>query len=254
MKTLVYTAIFGNKDEAPILLKKKGVDLSDFRFLCVTDNPELKSEDYEVVLVKSEFSDVTKNARKIKVNGYGDMSEYDVAIWHDSSVRLHANQLAELTNSGNHEILSVFHHRRYCAYMEAIACIDQNKDSPIRITRQMFRYFNEGFPSNFKLHETTIMVINTDSFVGSKLQQTWWNEVANRSRRDQLSLAYARWKTNTEVALLADTSNSGFNNRFSTYIGHRHVRYEHIGFKLTLELKIIRVICKKLIYAMRRHR
>jgi hypothetical protein len=251
MKTLVYTAIFGDKDEAPILMNRDDVDLTGFDFLCITDNPNLKSSDYDIVQSTPKYSDVTKNARDIKINGIENIGKYDVAIWHDSSVRLHADQLQTLAESGKKHMIAAFHHRRYCAYLEAIACIDQRKDSPIRIVRQMLTYFKEGFPANFKLHETTIMVINPVTFFGSDLQSTWWTEIVSKSRRDQLSLAYARWKTHTEVALLADPSNSGFSNGFSTCVGHRHARYEHTGSDLDVNLKFVRLLCKKLIYIMR---
>ena len=254
MKTLVYTAIFGDKDEAPVLLKKEGVNLSNYRFLCVTDNPKLKSEDYEVVLVNSEFSDVTKNARKVKVNGYGNMGEYDVAIWHDSSVRLHADQINGLIEMGMSKRISVFHHIRYCAYLEAIACIDQRKDAPLRIALQMMRYFIDGFPANNKLYETTIMVLNREGYFGSELQRLWWDELKNGSRRDQLSLAYASWKTKTEINLIADWTRSGSDNDFSTWIGHQHAKYLHKSLALGIDSKLIRGVCKKLIYTLRRSR
>lgn len=254
MKILVYTAIFGNKDEAPRIIGKEGVDLRDFRFVCVTDNPNVSSPDYEVMVVKSEYSDVTKNARKVKVNGIGNMNDFDAAIWHDSSVQLHADKLNELASFSKTSMISVFHHIRYCAYLEAIACIDQKKDAPLRITAQMFRYFREGFPSNNKLHETTIMVLNAKQFYGSDLQKLWWNEILNRSRRDQLSLAYASWKTKTEIGLLAEWNVSGSNNEFSTWVGHKHQAYKHKNPLLWLNSKLIRGLCKKLLYEMRRRR
>lgn len=254
MKVLVYTAIFGNKDEAPCLINKSELGDLDVTFVCVTDNPELHSDDYTIKVVDRKYSDVTKNARDIKVNGFEGFDKFDTAIWHDSSVQMHCNKLSELSAMGETHTLSAFHHVRYCVYLETIACIDQKKDSPIRLTAQVYRYFREGFPANFGLHETTIMVINVNRYLPSDLRKIWWNEIANRSRRDQISLPYARWKSGEEVGLLAHWTAKGHDNEFSTHIGHRYQHYNDSWSYTILTSYPIRTVCKKLIYAMRRRR
>lgn len=254
IKIAVYTAIFGGKDEAPKLIGKQDVSLKNIDFICVTDNEELRSEDYRMEVVQRKFSDVTKNARDIKLNGFDGVENYDVAIWHDSSVQLHCHKILDLAKFAEKNMISVFHHVRYCAYLEAIACIDQNKDSAMRIAGQMHRYFKEGFPSNYKLHETTIMVLNVASYYKSELRKVWWNEILHRSRRDQLSFAYARWKTGVDAGLLAHWKINRTNNEFSTWIGHRHERYDHSNIFMKINSKLIKGICKKLIYEMRRRR
>ena len=49
MKVLVYTAIFGGKDQGPELVNKGLLPDLDIRFVCVSDNPDLKSSDYEII-------------------------------------------------------------------------------------------------------------------------------------------------------------------------------------------------------------
>lgn len=253
-KILVYTAIFGNKDDAPILINKESLGKLDVHFVCVTDNPTLRSSDYEIRIVGRKFSDITKNAREVKINGLDDMKEYDVAIWHDSSVRLHCDKLSKLADFGTSHLISTFHHIRYCVYSEAIACINQKKDNPIILTWQVFRYFREGLPANFKLHETTIMVVQARSYLESTLKKVWWNEVLNGSRRDQIALPYARFKSGVEINLLAHWTAKGHDNEYSTHIGHRYAHYnDSFLFKISTSY-VIRVICKKLIFAMRRRR
>ena len=207
-----------------------------------------------MVVVPLQFTDITKNARSVKVNGFEGIEAYDVAIWHDSSVRMDCEKLDELSIIGFENLISAFHHRRYCAYLEAVECINHRKDSPIRIARQMFRYFRRGFPSNNKLHETTIMVLNCKNYFGSKLQHIWWHEIKTQSRRDQLALAYARWKSNVEVGLLEGITGTGSDNRFSTWVGHRYAHYEDSNVFQKLDFSLIRILCKKLIYEMRRKR
>lgn len=253
-KTAVYTAIFGGKDDAPKLLNKDGFDSTNVDFICFTDNPHLKSDDYKIVEVERKYTDVTKNARDIKVNGFAGVENYDVAIWHDSSVRVHCDKIESLTKFANSHMISVFHHVRYCAYLEAVACINQDKDAAVRIAYQMFRYFKEGFPSNYQLHETTIMVLDCKAYFNSELKKVWWEEILKRSRRDQLSLAYARWKTGIKAGLLAHWKVNRTNNEYSTWIGHKHERYDHSNVLLKINSKLIKAVCNKLIYEMRRRR
>jgi hypothetical protein len=253
-RILVYTAIFGNKDDAPKLINKYLLPNLELAFICFTDNPLLRSEDYEVRLIDTQYDDITKNARDIKINGFPGIESFDIAIWHDSSVQLHCDKLQKLVEMGRKHMISAFHHIRYCVYSEAIACINQKKDNPIKLTWQIYRYFKEGLPANYRLHETTIMVIQVEPYVESLFRKIWWNEILKYSRRDQISLPYARYKTGVEVNLLAHWTAKGHDNEFSTYVGHRYHHYNDSWFFALSTWYPVRVLCKKLIFAMRRRR
>ncbi len=237
-----------------MLINRDMLGALDVTFICVTDNPEVQSEDYEIRVVRNKYSDITKNARYVKVNGFDGMADYDVAIWHDSSVQLHCDKISKLASFAQKDMMTVFHHVRYCAYMEAIACIEQKKDAPLRILAQMYKYYKEGLPTKYKLHETTIMVLNCKTYLNSELRSIWWEEIEKRSRRDQLSLAYARWKTGIDPGLLAHWTATGAKNEYSTWVGHKHDRYDHANPLLSLNSYLIRGISKKLLYEMRRRR
>ena len=252
MRVLVYTAIFGGKDNAPALENPDKIPAIDIRFVCITDNHELKSVHYEVVVKPMEYSDVTKNARKIKVTGFNGIVDYDVAIWHDSSTTIDCSKLEQLIDYGRSNQFSTFHHPRNCAYLEAIACIDLHKDHALRIAIQMFRYFLKGLPANAGLNETTVLVTRCKDHLGSQLQTIWWNEILNWSRRDQLSLSYARWITGTDQIGILEGSR--IENPYTTWRGHLHESYTDKNPLGIFNSRPIRGICKKLIYDMRRRR
>lgn len=251
MKILIYTAIFGDKDSVPQVLNYRTDSGLDIDFICLTDNALLKSDLYEMIVVSRQFTDLAKNARYYKLNGPTTILNYDVAIWHDSSIWLDFQKLPELTEFAAQNMVSVFHHKRYCLYREAIACLDNGKDSALKILFQTFRYYWAGVPALNKLHETGIMVSDVRRFFGSELQTVWWNEVKNWTRRDQLALTYARWKTHTEVGLLEGETGEGANNRFSIWKGHQ--KPDHINQGI-LNSGFIRKVSKKLILEMRRRR
>lgn len=222
-KVMLYTAIFGDKDDAPIIHNPEKIDLSHIDFYCITDNPELRSIDYKMQVVSRRFSDVTKNARYFKICGAPELSGYDVAIWHDSSVIIHASQIEKLISFSAKFSLATFKHGHICIYPEARQCIEMGKDSPLRIALQVIYYgFILKYPRKNGVYETTMLVKNLHEYDGSELQKTWWKHVRWFSRRDQLSLPVAKWLSNQEIGIL---EGKGFDNPYSTYRGHRYYHY-----------------------------
>lgn len=252
MKVLVYTAIFGNKDDVPQVLNFKTGGEFEVRFVCLTDNLQLKSEHYQVIIVEPRFSDIAKNARYYKLHGPPEVNDFDVAIWHDSSIWMDFSKLRDLVDYGELFAISTFHHKRYCAYMEAIACINNKKDFALRITFQMFRYFLQGFPSNISLNETGILVFRKPDYFDSEFQKVWWREIDNWSRRDQLSFAFTKWHCQWEDLGLLD--GTGMENDYSEWHEHLHPRYDSPNLLRWFNFKLIRLFCVKLIYEMRRRR
>jgi|GEM_PF-1457130 len=225
MKILVYTANFGLKDDAPKLINKDAVATTQVDFVCVTDNPSLSSHDYSMDLVERRFSDITKNARSIKVNGIADIEKYDIALWHDSSVMLDCARLNELVQTVENRTLSTFQHQDNCVYSEGRSCIRMRKDNPMRIVLQLAWYaLRHRYPVRNGLYETTIVCYNVNKYFGSPLQRLWWKHIRWLSRRDQLSLPFAIFRTSSakEIGIISGT---GFNNVFSVYRGHSHYDY-----------------------------
>ena len=127
MKILVYTAIFGDKDQGPSLINKDLLPDLDIRFVYVSDNPHLKSSDYEFIYQAQRYSDVTKNARYVKVNGLNGMAIYDIAIWHDSSIMLDCARISEIIEIAANHTLSTFKHVQHSVYSEDRKCIELGK-------------------------------------------------------------------------------------------------------------------------------
>lgn len=252
MKVLVYTAIFGNKDDVPKVLNFKTGGEFEVQFVCLTDNAQLTSEHYKIDVVKPRFTDIAKNARYYKLHGPSNATDYDIAIWHDSSIWIDFSRLRDLVDYGELFSISTFHHKRYCAYLEAIACINSQKDFAIRIAVQMFRYFLKGFPANISLNETGILVLRKPDYFGSEFQRVWWNEIENWSRRDQLSFAYTKWHCQWQDLGLLD--GGGMDNHYSEWHEHLHQNYTSVNILRWFNFELIRILCIKLIYEMRRRR
>lgn len=193
-KVAVYTAITGDYDS----LETPSVENKDFDYICFTNNPNITSNFWEIRLMEDdEELDEIRKARKYKILPHKYLSEYDYSIWIDGNFDMIVN-IADYVReySQNHKLLAIPHEARDCIYDEAEACIELEKDSEDIIEEQMIKYREEGFPEHYGLIASGILFRDHHDPKVIELMETWFNEVRNHSRRDQLSFNYACWKTN----------------------------------------------------------
>lgn len=181
MNKVLYTCITNNYD------RLREVDAPGWTKLCFTDNPELKSETWEVVQIQEPHPLIH---REIKICPHRFFS-FDAALWIDGRTQV----TCDLNNfvDGKTGIWVMEHPVRDCIYQEAIACIDQQKDDPIVIRQQMDRYIAEGYPEHNGLCATGI-IYRTNNLITRKCMEEWYQEVLYHSVRDQLSFNYIAWK------------------------------------------------------------
>jgi hypothetical protein len=124
--------------------------------------------------------------------------------------------------------------KRNCIYQEADAIFQlgqQNmdrtpergtknfKDNPNIIKQQIEKYKSEGFPKDFGLAETSVVIRKHNDPSCVKLNEGWWTEMKYHSRRDQMSLNYVEWKNNFKIDYLeGDVRN---NEYFKMISGHK---------------------------------
>ena len=191
-KGVIYTVITGDYD---VLREPEYVD-SAFDYICFTDNRELHSEVWNVRYIKNpEGLDLTRLARKHKILCPQFLPGYHYSIYVDGKIQIVGN-LSEYAGkySKGSPMLCFPHHVRECAYEEARVCIEQGKDMPEVIDRQMKGYRQEGYPGNYGLTDTACLVRMHDDKKLQSVMECWWEEVCKKSRRDQLSMGYACWK------------------------------------------------------------
>ena len=190
MNKVIYTAIFGDKDNLESIPKLKNYD-----YLVFTDNQELTSSDYKVVYCPEVYEDPTRNSRMYKVLSHEFLSGYEYSIWMDANIKMGAVNVDALFDCylENHDIALLDHPYRNCIYDEANTCIEIGKDSPNVIKRQMDRYRAEGYPEKNGLVWTSILYRRHTPAI-AKLNTYWWREIEAHSRRDQLSFNYVAWK------------------------------------------------------------
>lgn len=229
MRIAVYTSVFGGYDNLiDDQFKMDGVD-----YICYTD-ADVKSDLWEVRKSTPIYNDPNRNAKKYKVLPHRYLSEYDWSVWIDGNIKI-ISDIRPLCSGDSYKLydhMQVFD-KRNCIYDEAQAILNFGKinserypergiknwkDNPTLIVEQMNRYISEGYPKQYGLATTPIMIrkhMDIDTIIHN---EDWWSEIKYNSKRDQLSFNYIAWKNDFNFVYLTGDSR---NNEYFVSIG-RH--------------------------------
>ncbi len=219
-KTVIYTAIFGGKDN---LIEPKAVS-KNCDYICFTDT-DFKSEIWRVRKVEPPVKDdPVRSARKYKILPHRFLSEYEYSVWVDGNLLIrgdlsglidrylrgtnmavfdHANYKWNPGHTKLQIFLNIFRrdypYVRHCVYEEGEELIKMNamgayKDDSRTIRDQLDKYRGEGYPENNTLIQSSVLVRRHNAPDVVKAMEDWWREVKYHSRRDQLSFNYVAWK------------------------------------------------------------
>lgn len=191
-KGVIYSAITGGYDE----VKEPEYVNPDLDYILFTDNPNVKSDVWEIRLISKEANlDDTRISKKIKILGHKYLEDYDFSIWVDGKLLIKSDLYDFVLNyRGREPFLCFNHYENDCIYQEKELCRILNKDDPDIMNAQIERYRKEGYPEHNGLIEGAILVRELKNERVIKVMETWWQEVLHGSKRDQLSFNYACWK------------------------------------------------------------
>lgn len=247
IKIAIYTAVFGGKDK---IREPKGYkEDKHIDYYLISDNKELKSKSYKVIYKEPVYDDVTKNARYYKIIGLEEFENYDYVIWHDANLQILQKNILELISYVENCGIAFFKHPdRNCIYDEAIKCIQLEKDYPIKIFKQVFGYYVKGIKNDNGLYETGLFIRN-NKFRNRELTNIWWNEIKNKSRRDQLSLQYALKRANILPNVIKGEVRD---NLYSMFHKHNYEQYLFLSLKIKKYKAIEKRVAIKLINLIKR--
>ncbi len=190
-RCVVYTAITGRYDE----LKDPLFVDEDLTYVCLTNNPEIKSKIWNIEYVQDEHKDNVHLARHLKMNPHLYFHDFDMSVWVDGKfqimddLRLYFAEYQKMSS-----VLCFPHPARECICDEVAACIMLKKGDKAGMLLQVSQYLKEGFPTNYGLYDTGCMArLHNDADVIAVMQE-WENEIWKHSIRDQLSFPYVCWK------------------------------------------------------------
>lgn len=198
MKHLViYTAVVGGYDKLRAVPDPRP-PFTDF--VCFSDE-DLKVEGWEVRRLKRKFpEDPTRDSRRPKLNPHLFVPGYQCSIWHDANFSFLRNP-AELFGYFREDLAFFAHPDRACVYAELKACLKLKKDDPAKMQAQIARYEAAGYPHSAGLWMGGV-ILRRHTGATLRFDEAWWKEVADGSRRDQLSLPFVRWRQSLPLGTL----------------------------------------------------
>lgn len=198
-KIVVYTCIVGGYDDLiqPLVEEPE----CDYYYLGVNKPENLGV--YKWVDITGKYPDAISGDfhrinRYCKMHPHMFFPQYNYSIYVDGSIQIQTAISHLLRKIGNIGIALYGMPSAVDTYEHAASLWHRNgkgeHDGRTRIQRQMQRYAKEGFPRLFGFTENGILIREHNNENCIRIMDTWWDEVLNYSRRDQLSFMYAIWK------------------------------------------------------------
>ena len=265
-KKVIYTSVFGCTEENNYHLHEPDVPLAGWDFICFTDNPNFKSDLWDVKLVKPLYEDGARNAKRYKLKPHIFLKDYDISIWHDIEVKITKDIDSLVTDMLSENNLAILNHElcgrtvsgdlnvRKCVYEEArfIQWLGDNnpkkkyKDNMDIIHAQVDRYRKEGYPENNGLARTTVMFMRHNEDDVKQQMGIWWEEMKYGSRRDQISFNYSAWKNDFKFSYIQEDIDD---NSYFLYMKkwrqikrkekrNSYVEYQPIGLDYFLKMEL----------------
>ena len=185
---IVYTALFGDYDN----LLDPSKHYLGCRFICFTDQVNLRSEIWEIVFLElNEVSPAMMN-RRIKMLPHEYLPKSCVSVYIDSNIRVTRNPVYLIEKYLEGVDLAIpCHFRRDTVFEEALTLLRTGRISAYGVFRQMSEYINHGFRGQVKLGEHNIILRRHDATI--EIMEAWWREFCRYPQRDQLCLSYILW-------------------------------------------------------------
>lgn len=197
---VVYTAVFGDYDHVP------AVDVGwDCDFLCFTDNPELVSAGWQVMIVQLNGEHPAHANRRYKMLPHKYLPNYQRSLYVDGNIKIVADPSPLFRKYLDNGFIAIPKHQdRNCAYVEARLCIKEERVKEEITEQQMKRYAEDRFPREFGMTENGIIFRRHHDEHIIDIMVSWWGEYCSGGRRDQLSLPYLIWKYKIDVLEVAE--------------------------------------------------
>jgi len=219
-KKCIFTIITGQYDTIiePSIKETTG----GWDFICLTDNESILSDTWDVRPIHPRELEVRcpkRRANAVLMNYAEYISdEYDICIYIDGNIEIKEtlDQFLECFNyDPTHDDMMISNHPiRNCIYEEATAVINLKKDDRKLVLQHSKILVDQGYPRNNGLYETGMIVINRNSEKTKELFQQWHKYYMSLpSKRDQLSLNYSIWKSDSGITIKSHSAPRGMSGK-----------------------------------------
>ncbi|MEA2689195.1 MAG: hypothetical protein QOD51_1802 [Candidatus Eremiobacteraeota bacterium] len=192
-RCVVYTCLFGSLEHFNDFAYERDERID---YICFTDDPGLRSANWQVRVVSRELLDPPRASKRIKALAHRFLPEYDWSIYVDNAARIKRpprEMFDRFLAPSTSPFVSFRHPERDCVYDEAEVVIDWGLDHPDRVRAQMSFYRQIGYPAHNGLTTSTFILRRHHDPTLIPVMERWHQQVLRHSLRDQLSLAPAAW-------------------------------------------------------------
>jgi hypothetical protein len=181
-QTLVYTAIFGDKN----VLTAPRVTQKDVAYVCMTDDRTMRSDVWDVVHCDRLLPHPCRAAKIYKAMPHR-FFRCKQSVWIDGSMEPRES-LVEMFNQFD-ELVALRRHsdRRKCAYDEARICRQGRRDKLKAIERTVTWLRQIGHRRNAGLAAGGVIFRRHNAKVDA-FGEAWWKAICHGSYRDQITL------------------------------------------------------------------
>lgn len=189
---VIYTAFTGDYDS----LKEPEFIDKDARYVCFTQNPDLKSDTWEIIQMEDSTLDDNRIAKQYKVFPNRYFPDFKYSFWLDGTFKIKGSIREYVSKYINSSMLTVVHPERDCIFDEAAASMHFPRYSNYTMSKQVEKYRNEGMPLHYGLPVLGALFRKHDDPEIVSLMDQWWKEIIIFTNQDQLSFSYLMWKNN----------------------------------------------------------
>lgn len=189
-KIIIYTAISGDYE---VLNDPEFID-DNCDYVCFTDNPNLTSTVWKVVLMEDSNLDNNRRAKKYKVLPHKYFPNYKYSFWIDASLTIKGSIREYLQSYVCNEMLCVVNNETKDIYEEYKISNFQSRYPKYILKKQINNYKSKGFPKNYGIALTGVLFRQHNNPLIIKIMEEWWDEIIKYSTLCQLSFPYVTWK------------------------------------------------------------
>lgn len=189
---IIYTVITGDKDTL-----SEDINIKGAKAVCFTDDPNLKSEKWEIRLIPSLYKDVRRDSRTVKLLPHIFFPEAEYSLYLDGNIICKVPIQRIIHEWLQDDDIAVFkHHTRDCLFQEAKECIRLGLDDTETIEKHVERY--KGFPEHRGLYQCGVILRRHTPRI-KRLNEAWFAQYMTGCKRDQVSFPYVLEKEGVSI-------------------------------------------------------
>ena len=187
-KKCMFTVLIGDYDD----LNSPKVVTPGWDYICLTNNPKLTSDIWQVVFVTDKDLDPIRLSRKYKICNHLVDSKYDISIYIDANICIKGNldHFLNISWCESSNIAILYHPYHTDASEELNACLSRSLDNRDTIIRQKKDYKKMGFRDAFPQVNNRLIIRRPNHKSVKNLMINWFDQLLKYSYRDQLSFNY----------------------------------------------------------------